>query len=149
MPAPRILPPAAGPVLLGALVLFSAYMAYEVWRWTSGNRAMLTPGQFRRRIFTGLLLEVDLVLWLLANPAIASFRRANPEHWGAPTLLYLLTATLLVFTIEYVKMLLPWSLWRVAAHGFLGWALFPLRYLDLLQQWRNGGFREDCVIRRG
>jgi hypothetical protein len=97
MPAPRILPPAAGPVLLGALVLFSAYMAYEVWRWTSGNRAMLTPGQFRRRIFTGLLLEVDLVLWLLANPAIASFRRANPEHWGAPTLLYLLTATLLVF----------------------------------------------------
>ena len=42
------------------------------------------------------------------------------------------TATLLVFTIEYVKMLLPWRAWRVAAHGILGWVLFPLRYLDLL-----------------
>jgi len=42
------------------------------------------------------------------------------------------TATLLVFLIEYVKLLLPWRLWRVASHGILGWLLFPLRYLDLL-----------------
>jgi len=42
------------------------------------------------------------------------------------------TATLLVFTLEYVKLLLPWRWWRVAAHGTLGWLLFPLRYLDLL-----------------
>ena len=42
------------------------------------------------------------------------------------------TATLLVFTIEYVKLLLPWRAWRIAAHGILGWLLFPLRYLDLL-----------------
>lgn len=42
------------------------------------------------------------------------------------------TATLLVFTIEYAKLLLPWPWWRVAAHGVLGWFLFPLRYLDLL-----------------
>ena len=42
------------------------------------------------------------------------------------------TATALVFTIEYVKLLLPWRAWRVVAHGVLGWALFPLRYLDLL-----------------
>jgi SAM-dependent methyltransferase len=42
------------------------------------------------------------------------------------------TATLLVFTIEYAKLLLPWRWWRVAAHGVLGWLLFPLRYLDLL-----------------
>ena len=42
------------------------------------------------------------------------------------------TATLLVFFLEYVKLLLPWRLWRVAAHGVLGWLLFPLRYLDLL-----------------
>ncbi len=41
------------------------------------------------------------------------------------------TATLLVFLLEYVKMLLPWRAWRVAAHGVLGWLLFPLRYLDL------------------
>src|SRR5689334_8539258 len=42
------------------------------------------------------------------------------------------TATMLVFTIEYVKLLLPWRWWRVAAHGILGWVLFPFRYLDLL-----------------
>jgi SAM-dependent methyltransferase len=42
------------------------------------------------------------------------------------------TATLLVFFIEYVKLLLPWRWWRVLAHGILGWLLFPLRYLDLL-----------------
>jgi SAM-dependent methyltransferase len=42
------------------------------------------------------------------------------------------TATLLVFTIEFVKLLLPWRAWRVVAHGVLGWLLFPLRYLDLL-----------------
>jgi SAM-dependent methyltransferase len=42
------------------------------------------------------------------------------------------TATALVFTIEYVKLLLPWRAWRIAAHGVLGWLLFPLRYLDLL-----------------
>jgi SAM-dependent methyltransferase len=42
------------------------------------------------------------------------------------------TATLLVFVIEYCKLLLPWRVWRVASHGILGWLLFPLRYLDLL-----------------
>lgn len=42
------------------------------------------------------------------------------------------TATLLVFTLEYAKLLLPWRAWRIAAHGVLGWLLFPLRYLDLL-----------------
>jgi len=42
------------------------------------------------------------------------------------------TATMLVFTLEYAKLLLPWKWWRVMAHGVLGWVLFPLRYLDLL-----------------
>ena len=41
------------------------------------------------------------------------------------------TATMLVFTLEFVKLLLPWRWWRVAAHGLLGWILWPLRYLDL------------------
>lgn len=40
------------------------------------------------------------------------------------------TATLLVVVLEYAKLLLPWKWWRVAAHGVLGWILFPLRYLD-------------------
>ena len=42
------------------------------------------------------------------------------------------TATMLVFTLEYVKLLLPWRIWRVAVHGILGWLLFPWRYLDLI-----------------
>jgi len=42
------------------------------------------------------------------------------------------TATLLVFLMEYAKLLLPWRAWRILAHGVLGWLLFPLRYLDLL-----------------
>jgi SAM-dependent methyltransferase len=42
------------------------------------------------------------------------------------------TATMLVFTIEYAKLLFPWRAWRVSAHGVLGWLLFPLRYLDLI-----------------
>ena len=42
------------------------------------------------------------------------------------------TATILVFTIEYVKLLFPWRPWRMLAHGVLGWVLFPLRYLDLI-----------------
>jgi len=41
------------------------------------------------------------------------------------------TATILVFVIEYVKLLLPWRAWRAVAHFTLGWLLFPLRYLDL------------------
>jgi SAM-dependent methyltransferase len=40
------------------------------------------------------------------------------------------TATLLVFLLEYLKLLLPWRWWRILAHGVFGWLLFPLRYLD-------------------
>jgi SAM-dependent methyltransferase len=40
-------------------------------------------------------------------------------------------ATMLVFTLEFAKGLLPWRWWRAAAHVTLGWLLFPLRYLDL------------------
>jgi SAM-dependent methyltransferase len=42
------------------------------------------------------------------------------------------TATLLVFVIEYVKLLLPYRAWRAVSHGVCGWLLFPLRYVDLL-----------------
>ena len=58
------------------------------------------------------------------------------------------TATLLVFTIEYAKLLLPWRVWRVAAHGILGWLLFPLRYLDalLLHSPRSGAIGNHCYL---
>lgn len=58
------------------------------------------------------------------------------------------TATLLVFVIEYGKLLLPWRGWRAAAHGFLGWLLFPLRYLDLLffRSSRVGRIGNHCYL---
>ena len=40
-------------------------------------------------------------------------------------------ATMIVFALEFAKLLLPWRWWRAVAHGGLGWLLFPLRYLDL------------------
>jgi len=42
------------------------------------------------------------------------------------------TATLLVLLLEYVKLWLPWRVWRGGVHFTLGWLLFPFRYLDYL-----------------
>jgi len=58
------------------------------------------------------------------------------------------TATVLLFVIEYVKLLLPWKAWRVMAHGVLGWLLFPLRYLDLalLSTDRAGRLGNHCYL---
>jgi SAM-dependent methyltransferase len=58
------------------------------------------------------------------------------------------TATLLVFGIEYVKGLLPWRAWRMGAHVALGWALFPLRYLDLwlLRSPSAGRIGNHCYL---
>jgi SAM-dependent methyltransferase len=58
------------------------------------------------------------------------------------------TATALVFTLEYVKLLLPWRAWRVVSHGVLGWLLFPLRYFDLLLLRRPdaGRLGNHCYI---
>jgi SAM-dependent methyltransferase len=54
------------------------------------------------------------------------------------------TATMLVFTIEYVKAFFPWKAWRVLAHGVLGWVLFPLRYLDLVM--KDGRLGNHCYL---
>ena len=58
------------------------------------------------------------------------------------------TATVLVFVIEYVKLLFPWKIWRVLAHGVLGWLLFPFRYLDLLllRTSRAGWIGNHCYL---
>ena len=58
------------------------------------------------------------------------------------------TATMLVFTIEYVKLLLPWQSWRTLAGGVCGWLLWPLRYLDLLflRTNRAGRIGNHCYL---
>jgi SAM-dependent methyltransferase len=58
------------------------------------------------------------------------------------------TATMLVFVLEYVKLWLPWRPLRVAAHGVLGWVLFPLRYLDqlLFRFPRAGQIGNHCYL---
>ncbi len=58
------------------------------------------------------------------------------------------TATLLVFLLEYVKLLLPFRAWRLASHGLLGWLLFPLRYLDLalLRSPQAGRIGNHCYL---
>lgn len=57
-------------------------------------------------------------------------------------------ATLLVMTLEFVKLLLPWRWWRVLSGGVLGWVLFPLRYVDLLllDQARAGRIGNHCYL---
>jgi SAM-dependent methyltransferase len=58
------------------------------------------------------------------------------------------TATLLVFLLEYLKLWLPWRPLRAAAHGAVGWLLFPLRYLDvpLRRSSRAGRIGNHCYI---
>lgn len=58
------------------------------------------------------------------------------------------TATLLVFAIEYAKLLLPWRAWRMMTGGVLGWVLFPLRYADLLffRSARAGTIGNHCYL---
>ncbi len=71
------------------------------------------PRDYRRFTLDGLrLLAGDL-------EEVAAGWRSGPA------------ATLAVFLLEFVKLWLPSRLWRAAVHGVLGWALFPLRYLDL------------------
>lgn len=58
------------------------------------------------------------------------------------------TATILVFILEYVKLLVPSRTWRTVVHVLLGWMLFPLRYLDLLylNSPRAGRIGNHCYL---
>lgn len=72
------------------------------------------PADYRRFTLQGLKLMAGSL------EAVAEGWRTGP------------TATLLVFIIEYAKLLLPFRAWRVISGGVLGWLLFPFRYVDLL-----------------
>ena len=58
------------------------------------------------------------------------------------------TGTMILFTLEYFKMWLPWRAWRVAVHFLLGWLLAPFRYLDrfLMRTPRAGQIGNTCYI---
>jgi hypothetical protein len=76
--------------LIALLAFFGFYLVFEVVRWMTGNRSGLTPGQYRRRLWGGGLLELDILLWLLFQPVMAA-RPAREQ------LLYLLICMLFVF----------------------------------------------------
>jgi SAM-dependent methyltransferase len=58
------------------------------------------------------------------------------------------TATMLIFTLEYVKLWAPSRTWRAFVHIALGWLLFPFRYLDLLffRSARAGQLGNHCYL---
>ena len=88
------------------------------------------PRDFRRFTLDGLkLMKGDLAV-------VSEGWRTGPA------------ATLLVMTLEFVKLLLPWRWWRVLAGGVLGWVLFPLRYVDLLllEKPRAGRIGNHCYL---
>jgi len=92
MPAanPSTMPLVSQLFLMALLAFFGFYLVFEVVRWMTGNRAALTPGQYRRRLWGGGLLELDILLWLLFQP-VMSTRPAREQ------LLYLLLCMLFVF----------------------------------------------------
>jgi hypothetical protein len=91
MPAadPSTMPLVSQLFLIALLAFFGFYLVFEVVRWLTGNSAGLTPGQYRRRLWGGGLLELDILLWLLFQP-VMSTRPAREQ------LLYLLFCMLFV-----------------------------------------------------
>jgi hypothetical protein len=106
-----IFPPVAQAMIFATMVLFALYLAWELRRWAAGNRASLTPAQFRRRLIGGALLEVDLALWLAYDFVLLG----RPP---AERLLYLLFATLLLpiimllATLESLFIVRQYARWR-------------------------------------
>lgn len=103
-------PPLIQPVTLALMLLFGLYLLVEVHRWLAGNRSALTVGQFRRRLVGAFLLELDLLLWFLANPLMRGRRAADQ-------LLYLLLAMLLLV----IPMLLAVRESAFVARQYLRW----------------------------
>jgi hypothetical protein len=61
------LPAFLAPAALFFLIVFAAYMLWEVWSWFSGNKADLTAGQFRRRISGGLMLFAAMLMLMMVD----------------------------------------------------------------------------------
>lgn len=65
------LPAFLAPAALFCLVVFGVYLLWEIWSWFSGNKAELTPGQFRRRIAGGMMLFTAMLMLMMANQWMA------------------------------------------------------------------------------
>jgi cytochrome bd-type quinol oxidase subunit 2 len=61
------LPAFLAPAALFCMVLFAAYMLWEIFAWVSGNKAELTSGQFIRRMSGGVMLFAAMLLLMMAN----------------------------------------------------------------------------------
>src|SRR3954469_22205171 len=96
------LPPALGMAALCGMVLFAGYMGWEIRRWARGNQSMLDPGQFRRRLLGGALIEVMLLVWVLAGPLLQgrSPRLQLLYLSGAVLFTLILCMVLMVFALQ-------------------------------------------------
>lgn len=120
--------PATSPITFTAMVLFGLYMAWEVWRWYAGNRSSLTPGQFRRRLVGGILLEIALLLWFLANPLMTG--RSPREK-----LAYMLVA----FVLTWIPMFLAFREAAFVARQYARWRADLLRSMTTEELRRHEG----------
>jgi hypothetical protein len=121
--------PATGPLTFVALVLFGLYMAWEIWRWYSGNRSGLTPGQFRRRVVGGVLLEAALLLWFFANTPIVAGLTVREK------LAYLLVA----FVLTWIPMFLAVREAAFVARQYARWRADLIRNMAAEERRRHEG----------
>ena len=94
MPHRAILTGSAQTAILVAMVLLGLLLLFEGWR-RARRPDSLTPAQFRRRVAGGLILELDLLLWLLADLVTRGWK-------PAAQLLYMFGALLLAFLPIYL-----------------------------------------------
>jgi hypothetical protein len=89
-----MLPAGARAVVLAAIVLVGIVIYFEIWR-RYRRPGSITAAQFRRRLVGGVVLEIDLILWFIADVVTRGWRPA----WQ---LLYLGGASLLIVVPMYL-----------------------------------------------
>jgi hypothetical protein len=97
------LPPYLAPVALFLLIVFGAYMLWEVWSWFSGNKAELTPGQFRRRLSGGIMLFAAMLMLMMADPWSAGLsKQAKLAYLGWIMILTIIPVMLAVREASFI-----------------------------------------------
>ncbi|MBI3911803.1 MAG: hypothetical protein HY320_12845 [Armatimonadetes bacterium] len=93
-----MVPVGAKVAILCGMTAFAAAMLWEVWRWTRRRRSLAVE-QFWRRMAVGVVLEIDLLMWLFLDAVV---RPGGRVHYTWFTLAYLSTACLLVFVPPFL-----------------------------------------------